>query len=174
MRAHLLVLGALAACGGGRGMVDARWQVGDDDVEVSTEGKGGWCPSTSVILIEGIEGDRAVGVHWHYDSLAPGSFELEPPAGPDSAVTGASVGARYVHLDEVRGFRSLSGRLTVRAIDSSAVSGSLTAMLQRVGETDSTTLTMTFDRVPLVLDATLCVAPKAVPDSLAPKPATEP
>jgi hypothetical protein len=47
-------------------------------------------------------------------------------------------------------------------------------VLQRIGEADSTSLEMSFDRVPLVVDSTLCVAPKAAPDTLAPTPATVP
>ena len=174
MRSYWLVLGALAACSGGRGVVDARWQVTGEELEIDAPGKGGWCPSYSLILIEATDGDRAVGVRWHYDSLAPGAWDLEPPTDLDSVVTGASAAVRYVHLDEVRGYRSLSGRLTVRAVDSSTVSGDVTAVLQRIGDADTATLTMTFDRIPLALDATLCVPPRAAPDTLAPPPATRP
>ena len=174
MRAHLLVLGAVTACGLGKGSVDAEWQVAGERHEVTTEGAAGWCAASGMILVEGTEGDRAVGVHWHYDSLAPAVHQLEPPTSADSAVTGASAAIRYVHLDEVRGYRSLAGELTVRAIDSATVSGSVTAVMHRVGESDTTVLAMTFDRVPLVADSTLCVAPKAAPDTLAPTPATEP
>jgi hypothetical protein len=174
MRAHLLVLGAVTACGLGKGGVDAAWQVAGERHEVTTEGRSGWCPAASMILVEGTEGDRAVGVHWHYDSLVPATWQLEPPTVADSVVTGASAAVRYVHLDEVRGYRSLSGELTVTAIDSSTVSGRVTAVLQRVGEPDSTALTMTFDRVPLVVDSTLCPPPRLASDTLAPTAAPGP
>lgn len=174
MRLHLLLLGGVAACSSGRGMVDARWLDQAEHLEIVTEGRAGWCPSSRMILVEATDEDRAAAVHWHFDSLGPSSYRLEVPTVPDSVVTGASAVLRYVHLDEVRGYRSLSGELTVESPDSSAVSGRVTAVLQRTGESDSTTLEMSFDRVPLVVDSTLCVAPKAVPDTLAPTPATEP
>jgi hypothetical protein len=174
MRVHLLLLGGLAACHPGRGTVDARWLDQAEPLKIVTEGRAGWCPSSGMILVEATEEDRAAAVHWHFDSLGPSSHKLEVPTVPDSTVTGASAVLRYVHLDEVRGYRSLSGELTVESIDSSAVTGRLTAVLQRIGEADSTSLEMSFDRVPLVVDSTLCVAPKAAPDTLAPTPATVP
>lgn len=167
MRAYLLLVGALAACGTGRGKVHAEWQVAGEEKEFSTEGEGAWCASSGRAFVAGLEGDRAVGVHWHFDSLVPATFELEPPTSPDSTVTGASAAARYVYLDEVRGYRSLSGQLAVTKIDSATVSGRLNAIMQQLGQPDSMTLTMTFDRIALVADTTLCVAPKPATDSLA-------
>lgn len=174
MRAHLLLLGALAACGPGRGMVNAQWQVGEEQVDFAAPGRAGWCPASGMILVDATESDRAVGVHWHFDSLAPASWALETPTHPDSTVTGASAVMRYVHLDEVRGYQSLSGELTVESIDSQAVSGHLSTTLHHAGESDSTIMTMTFTRVPLVADTTLCVTPTPAADSLAPTAATEP
>lgn len=159
-------------------MVDAQWQVADEHVAVVAEGRAGWCPGSGMVLVDAVDGDRTAGVHWHFDSLAPATYRLEMPTVPESTVTGASAVVRYVHLDEIRGYRSLSGVLKVERIDSSKVTGEVTSVLQLSGGSDSTALTMTFDRIPLVIDSTLCVAPKPAPDTLAdtlaPSPATEP
>ena len=170
MRAHLLVLGALAACHPGRGTVDARWLDGADHLDIVAEGRAGWCPASGTIMVEGTDEDRAAAVRWHDDSLKSRSWQLEVPTVPDSAVTGASAVLRYVHLDEVRGYRSLSGELTVASIDSASVTGRFSALLQRIGEADSVRLTMSFDRVPLMVDSTLCVVAPPPPDTLPPHP----
>jgi hypothetical protein len=165
MRASVLLLAALAACGPRPGTVQARWETPQGEVKVDVRGKAGWCPETRTILVDATQQDDAVGVFWRYTGggPVPGALELGPP--PDSTGEGAPANAalRYVHLDEIRGYRSLSGTLTLGAADSSAVSGTLTARMQRVGEADTTPLAMEFHAVPLVRDATVCVAPPAPP-----------
>jgi hypothetical protein len=165
MRAHFLLLGALTACTPEEGKVTALWQVGGEEIEVAGAGEGKWCPASGRILVDATEGDRAVGVLWHFDSLVPASYPLGAPTGTDSGVTGASAAARYVHLDEVRGYRSLSGQLTVKGIDSTRVSGEVTALLQRIGEPDSINMTMIFKGIRLAVDSTVCGIPTPAPDT---------
>ena len=159
MRAHLLFVLALTACGVRPGEVRAHWQGATGPSTMRAVGSAGWCPETRTIVIEATEGDDAVGVVWRYREGGPevGSVELSPPS--DSALSSAAAALRYVHLDEVRGYRSVIGTLSITAADTVAVSGTLRGPMSRVGGVDSTTLDMTFHAVPLTRDATVCVAP---------------
>jgi hypothetical protein len=161
MRASVLLLAAVAACGPRSGSVQARWEGSTGPIELDVAGVGVWCPETRTVLVDATEGDDAVAIFWRYpeNGLAAGTVDLGLPT--DSTVERApgSAALRYVHLDEVRGFRSLSGTLTLTAADTTTVTGTVTARMQRVGETDSTGLEMEFHAIRLVRDVTVCVAP---------------
>jgi hypothetical protein len=107
-------------------------------------------------MVEAAEDDRVVGVVWRYDSLVAGTFPIATPAAPESVSTGAAVAARYVHLDEVRGYRAVSGAWRVTKVDSTTLSGTVDGTLQRVGEADTVHFTASFERVPLTRDTTIC------------------
>ena len=163
MRASLLLLIGLAACGPRPGTVTARWVGSQGPVEFEAPGVGSWCPETRIVLIDATKGDDAVGVLWRYEGEAPATGTLALGLPPDSTPTQtpATAALRYLHLDEVRGYRSITGSVALTAADTVAVTGTLTARMQRVGEVDSTELEMTFHAIPLVRDVTACVAPPA-------------
>ena len=157
MRMLLLpLLGAVTACGPRPGMATARWVGSEIDITVSGEARGGWCPEARAVLLDVLADDRVAGVAWHYDSLVPGTYPVVPPTPSDSAAAGGAVAARYVYLDEVRGYQGLSGTLKVTAVDSAAISVTVEATLQRVGQTDTVRFTALYHRIPLTRDATLC------------------
>jgi hypothetical protein len=163
MRSSLFLLALVAACGPRPGTVQARWQGSQGEIEVRVEGQGSWCPETRTVLIDATQGDDAVGVFWRYPAggLGPGEVELGLPPDSTGEPAPGSAALRYVHLDETRGYRSVSGTLTLSAADTTAVTGTLAAKMQRVGEADSTDLAMEFHAVPLFRDPTVCVAPPA-------------
>ncbi len=150
------LVGALTACGPGAGNGRAHWVGTLVDVSLTAPARGGWCPISRTVLVEANAGDRATGFSWRYDSLSPGVYPVGLPATADSARSGASVAARYIQLDEVRGYRSIVGTLTVTAVDTTAISARVAATLQRVGEPDSIHYTATFHAVALQRDSTLC------------------
>lgn len=161
MRASVLLLAAVAACGPRPGTVQARWQKATEPGQLDVAGIGAWCPETRTIMVDATDGDDAVGVVWRYPAtgLAAGTFALGLPTDSTADAAPGSAALRYVHLDEVRGFRSLTGTLTLTAADSTHVTGTLTAQMQRVGEVDTTGLEMEFHAIPLARDVTVCVAP---------------
>src|SRR6478736_6349898 len=169
MRASVLLLAAVAACGPRPGTVQARWQGATGPGTLDVVGKGTWCPDTRTVLVDATEEDEAVGVFWRYPAtgMVAGTLDLGLPTDSTPEQAPGSAALRYVHLDEVRGFRSLSGTMTLTAADSTHVTGTLTARMQRVGEADTTGLEMEFHAIPLVRDVTICVAPPAPPTSRA-------
>lgn len=150
------LVGALAACGPRAGHVKAHWTGTTVDVSLAASARGGWCPARRAVLVDAIADDRATGFSWRYDSLKPGAYPVGLPASSDSAGSGVSIAARYIQLDEVRGYRSINGTLTVTAVDTTMISARVAATLQRVGEPDSIHYTATFHAVPLQRDSTLC------------------
>ena len=150
------LVGALTACGPGAGNAKAHWLGTAVDVSMTAPARGSWCPVSRTVLVEATAGDRATGVSWRFDSLRPGVYPVGLPATADSAGSGASVAARYIQLDEVRGYRSINGTLTVTSIDTTSISAKVAATLQRVGEPDSIHYTATFHAVRLQRDSTLC------------------
>ena len=165
MRASVLLLAAVAACGPRPGSVQARWQGATGPGALDVGGTGVWCPETQTVLVDATEGDDAVAVFWRYPAtgLVAGTVDLGLPTDSTEERAPGSAALRYVHLDEVRGYRSLSGTLTLTTADTAFVTGTLTARMQRVGEADSTGLEMEFHAIPLVRDPTICVAPPPVP-----------
>jgi len=165
MRASLLLLVGLSACGPRPGTVQARWQGPQGPVAFEAKGQGAWCPETRTILVDATKGDDAVGVLWRYAEGGPATGTLELGLPPDTTPmqTPGTAALRYLHLDEVRGYRSISGTVTITGADTTALTGTLTAKMQRVGEVDSTELAMEFHAIPLVRDVTVCVAPPAPP-----------
>ncbi len=150
------LIGALAACGPGAGNGKAHWVGTAVDVSLAAPARGGWCPTNRTVLVEATAGDRATGFSWRFDSLSPGVYPVGLPATADPAGSGASVAARYIELDEVRGYRSINGTLTVTAVDTTTISARVAATLQRVGAPDSVHYTATFHAVVLQRDSTLC------------------
>lgn len=157
MRTLLLlpVLG-LAACGATPGAATARWTGMGVDVAVDGAAQGGWCPASGVVLLEVREGDKIAGLRWRADSLVADSSVINLPSIADTAGTYASVAARYNYLDEVRGYRGVTGLVRVTSADTLAFSATVDGRLQRVGEQDTVHFTATFDRIPLTRDETLC------------------
>ena len=152
----LTVVAALAACGNGPGTGTAQWTGVGVDETVHGKAQAGWCAESRTVLLEVSAEDRVAGASWRFDSLAPGEFPLAPPVPADSARVAAAAAARYVHLDEVRGYRALTGTLRVTAVDSTEISATVEGLLQRVGEIDTLQFTARFHRVPLSRDETLC------------------
>lgn len=154
--ASLALSAGIAACGAKAGTATARWTGGGVDEEVSGVAVGGWCPSDGTVLLEVQEEDRIAGLSWRADTLRPDSAVINLPS--DSLIPGnyASTAARYVHLDEVRGYRGVTGMARVTSADTLAFSATVDARLQRVGEQDTVHFIATFDRVPLLRDVTLC------------------
>ena len=134
----------------------AQWTAPKGSLKLSAPATAGWCPGSRTILLQGVEGDRAVGVVWHYDSLAPASVLLAPPEPADSATVPASAALRYLSDGVIVGYRSVGGSLRVTAVDTAKIDVRLEATLQRTGGPDTTRLSATFRRVPLTRDATLC------------------
>lgn len=155
MLLFLPVLG-LAACGSMAGTGDARWTGEGVDVAVAGKALGGWCPTSGVVLLEVSDGDRIAGLSWRADPLVTDSAVLNLPNDADTLVTHASAAARYLQLDEIRGYRSVTGMARVTSADTLAFSATVDGRLQRVGETDTVHFIATFDRVPLTRDLTLC------------------
>lgn len=151
-----LLVGVLAACGPNAGNAKAHWVGMAVDVSLAAPARGGWCPNSRTVLVEAVSGDRAAGFKWRFDSLRPGSYPVGLPATGDSLGSGVSAAARYIQLDEIRGYRSINGTMTVTAVDTTRISATVSATLQRVGEPDSVHLTATFHAVPLQRDTTLC------------------
>ena len=157
-----LALGAslvalLLGCGLRAGRATAHWTTAHGRADLGAAATAGWCPSSRTILVQATDGDRVVGFTWHYDSLAPDSVLLTPPAPPDSTPLGsASAALRFVADGEVLGYRSASGMLRVTAVDTATIDARLEAHLQRVGRNDTTAFTAAFRRVPLMRDMTLC------------------
>jgi hypothetical protein len=154
--ASLSLSAGLAACGSKAGTGTARWE--GPGVEVAVEGKalGGWCPASGAVLLEVSDGDRVAGLSWRADTLVADSSVINLPNDADTAGTYASAAARYVYLDEVRGYRGVTGMARVTSADTLAFSATVEARLQRVGEQDTVHFIATFDRVPLSRDETLC------------------
>jgi hypothetical protein len=152
----LMLVGALAACGPRAGIGEAHWVGPGVDVALKGKAKGGWCPNSRMVLVEVIDRDRAAGFSWQFDSLRPGVYPVVLPAEVDSARSGIAVVARYIQLDEVRGYRSLIGTVTVTAVDTLQLTARVAATLQRVGNPDSVRFTAAFRAVPLARDTTLC------------------
>ena len=134
----------------------AQWTAAKGPMRLSAPATAGWCQGSKTILLQGIEADRVVGVVWHYDSLAPGSALLAPPQPAESTAVPASAALRYLGDGLIMGYRSVSGLLTVTAVDTARIDVRLEATLQRAGGPDTTRLSATFRRVPLTRDATLC------------------
>lgn len=157
MRALLLlpVLG-LAACGPTPGAANARWTGPGVDVAVTGVAKGGWCPASGVVLLEVRDGDRIAGLRWRADSLVADSSVINLPGPADTIGTFVAVAARYLYLDEVRGYRGVTGWARITSADTLALSASVDGRLQRVGEQDTVHFIAHFDRVPLTRDETLC------------------
>lgn len=145
-----------AACGPPPGTATARWVGPGVDQEVTGKALGGWCPPSGTVLLEVQDGDRIAGLSWRAESLVVDSSVINLPSPADSTGTYASVAARYVYLDEVRGYRGVTGTARVTSADTLAFSATVDARLQRVGEADTVHFIATFDRVPLTRDVTLC------------------
>ena len=157
MRMILCALaGLLAGCGPYAGNAKAHWTGAAVDVALAAPAEGGWCPNSRTVLVDAIDGDRATGFKWQFDSLRPGTYPVGLPTTSDSLGSGISVAARYIQLDEVRGYRSTNGTMTVTAVDTQTNSAKVPATLQRVGDPDSIHYTATFHRVALQRDTTLC------------------
>src|SRR5437868_9302180 len=138
MRMLLFTLvGALAACGPRAGDGEAHWVGPGVDISLKGKATGGWCPVSRTVLVEVIDQDRAAGLSWQFDSLRPGVYPVVLPAEADSVRSGIAVVARYIQLDEVRGYRSLIGTVTVTAVDTMKITARIAATLQRVGNPDS-------------------------------------
>ena len=150
------LVGVLAACGPYAGNAKARWVGTAVDVSLAAPARGGWCPVSRTVLVDAAAGDRATGFKWRFDSLKPGTYPIGLPGAADSLGSGASAAARYIQLDEIRGYRSINGTMTVTAVDTTKISATVSATLQRVGDPDSIHLTATFHAVPLQRDSTLC------------------
>jgi hypothetical protein len=150
------LVGALAACGPRVGNGEAHWVGPGVDIALKGKATGGWCPNSRTILVEAIDKDRSAGFAWQFDSLRPGVYSVALPAAVDSIRSGISVAARYIQLDEVRGYRGVIGTVTVTAVDTMAISARVAATLQRVGNPDSVHFTATFHAVALARDSTLC------------------
>ena len=151
-----LPLLGLAACGSQAESGRARWTGQGVDVEVSGEAQGGWCPESGTVLVEVSADDRIAGLSWRADPLVPDSAPLNLPNDADTSRTRASAAARYLYLDEVRGYRAVTGTARVTSADTAAFSATVEGRLQRVGDQDTVHFIATFDRVPLVRDVTLC------------------
>jgi hypothetical protein len=108
------------------------------------------------VLLEVSEEDRIAGLRWRGSPLVADSAPLNLPNDADSAGTRASAAARYSYLDEVRGYRSVTGTARVTSADTLAFSATVEGRLQRVGEDDTVHFIATFERVPLSRDQTLC------------------
>lgn len=152
--ASLLVLAA--GCGLREGRVTAQWTSAKGPVHLSAPATAEWCPGSKTILLQGTEVDRVVGLVWHYDSLAAGSVLLAPPQPPESTAVPASAALRYLGDGLILGYRSVSGLLRVTAVDTARIDARVDATLQRAGGPDTTRLSATFRRVPLMRDTTLC------------------
>ena len=150
------LIGALGACGPGTGKGEAHWVGTGVDISFAAPAHGGWCASTRTVLVEAIDRDRATGFSWRYDSLRPGVYPVGLPSTADSTGSGAAIAARYLQLDEIRGYRSIAGTVTVTEVDTTTISAKVAATLQRVGEQDSVHFTATFHAVELRRDSTLC------------------
>ena len=150
------VLVLAAGCGFRGARVTAQWTAAKGPIRLSAPATAGWCAGSKTILLQGVEADRVVGVVWHYDSLAPGSAVLAPPPPAASTAVPASATLRYLGDGMILGYRSVSGKLTVTAVDTARIDVRLEATLQRAGGPDSTRLSATFRRVPLTHDTTLC------------------
>ena len=158
IRALLPTLLLASACGPEAGTASARWTAPGSEVEIEGEAHGSWCPESGVVLLEVSEGDRIVGLRWRSDSLTTGEAPIDLPNEADTIGTKAAVAARYVQLDEVRGFRGVQGTARITSADTLGVSATVEARLDRLHDVDTLHLTATFSRVPLVRDPTLCRA----------------
>ncbi|HVX87659.1 MAG TPA: hypothetical protein VG940_01940 [Gemmatimonadales bacterium] len=157
MRKLLFILSGsflVAGCTTGRGT--AHWTGPGVDERVSGTAMAGWCPASGTVLLEVSEEDRIAGLSWRGSPLVADSAPLNLPNDADTAGTRASAAARYVYLDEVRGYRSVTGMARVTSADTLAFSATVEGRLQRVGEQDTVHFIATFDRVPLTRDQTLC------------------
>ena len=151
-----LLTGSLLASGCGTAQGTARWTGPGVDERVAGKAVGGWCPASGEVLLEVSEEDRIAGLSWRGSPLVADSAPLNVPNDADTIGTRASAAARYVYLDEVRGYRSVTGVARVTSADTLAFSATVEGRLQRVGEQDTVHFIATFDRVPLVRDETLC------------------
>jgi len=152
----LLPVLALAGCGSKAGTGHARWTGLGVDVEVAGKALGGWCAESGMVLLEVSQGDRIAGLSWRADTLVADSAALNLPNDADTVGTHAAAAARYIYLDEVRGYRGITGVARITSADTLAFSASVDGRLQRLGEEDTVHFTATFDRVPLTRDLTLC------------------
>lgn len=151
----LSVLG-LVACGSKAGSGHARWTGPNVDITVEGKALGGWCAESGMVLVEVSEGDRIAGLAWRADPLVADSAPLNLPNDADTVGTHASTAARYIYLDEVRGYRGITGVARITSADTLAFSATVDGRMQRLGEEDTVHFTATFDRVPLTRDLTLC------------------
>ncbi|HWA40605.1 MAG TPA: hypothetical protein VG712_03280 [Gemmatimonadales bacterium] len=151
-----LLSGSLLAVGCARGQGTAHWTGPGVDERVAGAATGGWCPASGEVLLEVSEEDRIAGLSWRGSPLVADSAPLNLPNDADSVGTRASAAARYVYLDEVRGYRSVTGVARITSADTLAFSATVEGRLQRVGEQDTVHFIATFDRVPLTRDETLC------------------
>ena len=151
----LPVLGLLA-CGSQAGAGHARWTGPGVDIAVTGRALGGRCAESGMVLLEVAEGDRIAGLSWRADPLVADSAVLDLPDDLDTVGTHAAAAARYVYLDEVRGYRAVTGMAHITSADTLAFSATVEGRLQRLGEEDTVHFIATFDRVPLTRDLTLC------------------
>ncbi|HEX7918874.1 MAG TPA: hypothetical protein VF454_05680 [Gemmatimonadales bacterium] len=152
----LLPVFGLLACGSQAGSGHARWTGLGVDVSVTGKGRGGWCAESGMVLLEVSEGDKIAGLSWRAAPLVADSAVLDLPSDTDTVGTHAAAAARYIYLDEVRGYRAITGMAHVTSADTLAFSATVEGRLQRLGEEDTVHFTATFDRVPLTRDLTLC------------------
>lgn len=150
----------LFGCGRGRGTVAADWRTLEGPQHFSVEGAAAWCPGRGPILVGGVDGERVAGVVWRTGTPAAGTYALGLPPLPEDTTPppAASVAFRYIQLDEVRGYQSVSGSLAVTDTAEGRLSGRVDALLQRIGESDTLTMRMEFRGVRLTVDSTLCPA----------------
>src|SRR5690242_18037609 len=78
------LVGVLAACGPYAGNAKARWTGTAVDVSLAGEARGGWCPVNRTVLVDAVQGDRAAGFKWRFDSLSPGTYPIGLPSDADS------------------------------------------------------------------------------------------
>lgn len=156
LSAVLALTAGIGGCAPRTGTGTARWVGPGVEEEVSGPASGGWCPASGMVLLEVQQDHRIAGLSWQATPLVPDSAVIDLPSTEDLPGTHAAAAARYVYLDEVRGYRGVAGTARVTSADTLAFSATVEGRLQRVGEMDTVHFIATFDRVPLTRDVTLC------------------
>ena len=163
--------GLTLACGPRGARVSARISGAVFHARLAGPARASMCRSRGVLVLEGSQGDDGVAMVWFFgDSLKADSVPLGPPiwrrpGAIDSLRSTASGAYRRTTDIDVIGYQTRTGWLRVLPGRDGSVAAAFAAVFDRSGAAESLWVTGRFDDVRPQDDSTLCLIPRAAPDS---------
>ena len=156
----LLIL--LAACSkapasapeGGR--LEVRWS-GSSTGGLTAPASAEWCGRRQVLQVRAVHGDTGVALALYPGkAVKPGVYPVVDPVRAESLPPAAAVAARWLSKNLVQGFRGDSGQVRLDASGSGRYSGTVTARIRSVVDTQRVALTGTFRDLLIRPDTVSC------------------